>query len=146
MKKFQQNMSRELKRSSPDRLKLENQCISAIAFGSSDIEDNEESEDNTETHSDDPLRSPLWILVINIVAMEMLRSKLPPGKIKSPIKKKFKDLSSNCHFETKYLYYVLLTFCCTPRLWCLWSSAGDGRMSRTPTTKAMIALLRMGVM
>ena len=86
MKKFQQNMSRELKRSSPDRLKLENQCISAIAFGSSDIEDNEESEDNTETHSDDPLRSPLWILVINIVAMEMLRSKLPPGKIKSPIK------------------------------------------------------------
>ena len=41
MKKFQQNMSRELKRSSPDRLKLENQCISAIAFGSSDVEEGE---------------------------------------------------------------------------------------------------------
>jgi len=80
MKKFQQNMSRELKRSSPDRLKLENQCISAIAFGSSDTEEEEEEHDNsTKTDSDDPLRSPLWILVVNIVAMEMLRSKLPPG-------------------------------------------------------------------
>ena len=46
MKKFQQNMSRELKRSSPDRLKLENQCISAIAFGSSDTEEEEEEHDN----------------------------------------------------------------------------------------------------
>ena len=34
---------------------------------------------SNETVSDDPLRSPLWILVVNIVAMEMLRSKLPPG-------------------------------------------------------------------
>ena len=81
MKKFQQNMSRELKRSSPDRLKLENQCISAIAFGSADVENETSENDNsTETVSDDPLRSPLWILVVNIVAMEMLRSKLPPGK------------------------------------------------------------------
>jgi len=80
MKKFQQNMSRELKRSSPDRLKLENQCISAIAFGNSDPEEDEGDNDNsTKTESDDPLRSPLWILVVNIVAMEMLRSKLPPG-------------------------------------------------------------------
>jgi len=79
MKKFQQNMSRELKRSSPDRLKLENQCISAIAFGSSDVEEGEGDDNSNETVSDDPLRSPLWILVVNIVAMEMLRSKLPPG-------------------------------------------------------------------
>ena len=32
MKKFQQNVSRELKRSYPDRRKLECQCICSIAF------------------------------------------------------------------------------------------------------------------
>jgi len=96
MKKFQQNMSRELKRSNPDRVKLENQCISAIAFGGSEVRtpENDDEDDTTTTvttetnsslgpttnnNSDDPLRAPLWILVINIVAMEMLRSKLPPG-------------------------------------------------------------------
>ena len=36
MKKFQQNMNRELKRPFPDRHKLESQCISAISFGSTD--------------------------------------------------------------------------------------------------------------
>ena len=35
MKKFQQNMNRELKRPFPDRHKLESQCISAISFGAS---------------------------------------------------------------------------------------------------------------
>jgi hypothetical protein len=75
MKKFQQNLSRELKRSNPDRLKLESQCISAIAFGADDMDD----EDTDGLIRDDPLRCPLWIIVINIVAMEMLRSKLPPG-------------------------------------------------------------------
>ena len=39
---------------------------------------------SNETVSDDPLRSPLWILVVNIVAMEMLRSKLPPGMYINP--------------------------------------------------------------
>merc|ERR1712156_966894 len=58
MKKFQQNMSRELKRANPDRLKLENQCISAIAFGGMSEDDLEEADDSTV--STDPLRSPLW--------------------------------------------------------------------------------------
>jgi len=85
MKKFQQNMSRELKRSNPDRIKLENQCISAIAFGGFDMDETSSGSDgsssmpNESLNRDDPLRAPLWILVINIVAMEMLRSKLPPG-------------------------------------------------------------------
>ena len=88
MKKFQQNMSRELKRSNPDRIKLENQCISAIAFGGFDMDETSSGSDgsssmpNESLNRDDPLRAPLWILVINIVAMEMLRSKLPPGKLR----------------------------------------------------------------
>ena len=66
MKKFQQNMNRELKRQYPDRRKLEAQCISAVAFG---------GEAGT-----DLLDCPIWVLSINIVAMEMLRSKMPMGE------------------------------------------------------------------
>ena len=68
MKKFQQNMSRELKRPYPDRRKLEAQCVSVVAFGSGITADT------------DILDWPIWILCINIVAIEMLKSKLPPGK------------------------------------------------------------------
>jgi len=64
MKKFQQNVNRELKRQYPERRKLERQCISIISFGS-----------NTTT---DILDCPIWILCINVVAMEMLRTKIPP--------------------------------------------------------------------
>jgi hypothetical protein len=70
MKKFQQNMSRELKRAYPDRRKLESQCISVVAFGNS----------STVTPETDILDWPIWILCINIVAIEMLRSKLPQGE------------------------------------------------------------------
>jgi len=63
MKKFQANMNRELKRQYPDKRKLEAQCISLVSFGTSQV---------------DILDCPIWILVINVVAMEMLRSKLPP--------------------------------------------------------------------
>lgn len=65
MKKFQQNVSRELKRAYPDRRKLECQCICSIAFVKNEI---------------DVLDSPCWIMLINIVAMDMLKSKIPPGK------------------------------------------------------------------
>ena len=65
MKKFQQNVNREMKRTYPDRRKLESQCISAIAFVRNEPE---------------LLDSPIWIMLINIVALEMLRVKLPAGK------------------------------------------------------------------
>lgn len=64
MKKFQQNVSRELKRAYPDRKKLECQCISAVAFVKNES---------------DVLESPCWIMLINVVAMDMLKSKIPPG-------------------------------------------------------------------
>ena len=89
MKKFQQNVNRELKRQYPDRRKLESQCISLVSFG---------------TSSSDILDCPIWVralnlrywdilcnlptksnnnqkvLMVNVVAMEMLRTKIPPSK------------------------------------------------------------------
>lgn len=65
MKKFQSNVKRELQRAYPDRRRLESQCLSAIAFVKSET---------------DLLDCPIWVLIINVVAMDMLKSKLPPGK------------------------------------------------------------------
>lgn len=68
MKKFQANMSRELRRAYPDRRKLENQCICCIGL----VKD-----------AADLLDLPVWVMVINIVAMDMLKSKMPPSEFKS---------------------------------------------------------------
>ncbi|XP_052899215.1 uncharacterized protein LOC128305684 isoform X1 [Anopheles moucheti] len=64
MKKFQSNVNRELRRAYPDRRRLETQCLSAIAFVKSE---------------NDILDCPMWVLIINVVAMDMLKSKLPPA-------------------------------------------------------------------
>ena len=65
MKKFQNNINRELRQAYPDRRRLELQCLSAIAFVKQETE---------------ILDCPIWVLVINVVAMDMLKSKLPPSK------------------------------------------------------------------
>lgn len=65
MKKFQSNVNRELRRAYPDRRRLECQCLSAIAFVKNESE---------------LLECPIWVLIINVVAMDMLKSKLPPGE------------------------------------------------------------------
>lgn len=65
MKKFQSNVNRELRRAYPDRRRLETQCLSAVAFVKSES---------------DILECPIWVLIVNVVAMDMLKSKLPPGK------------------------------------------------------------------
>jgi len=62
MKKFQQNVNREMKRAYPDRRKLECQCISTIAFLKNEPE---------------LLDSPIWVMLINVVALEMLKAKMP---------------------------------------------------------------------
>ena len=66
MKKFQSNVNRELSRSYPDRRRLETQCMSVLAFVKAE---------------NDVLDCPIWVLIINVVAMDMLKSKLPPGII-----------------------------------------------------------------
>lgn len=65
MKKFQSNVNRELRRAYPDRRRLETQCLSLVAFVKAE---------------NDILDCPIWVLIVNVVAMDMLKSKLPPGK------------------------------------------------------------------
>lgn len=63
MNKFQTNLSRETRRAYPDRRRLETQCLSAIVFVRSE---------------NDVLQSPVWVLIVNVVGLDMLKSKLPP--------------------------------------------------------------------
>lgn len=65
VKKFQSNINRELKQAYPDRKRLELQCLSAISFV---------------RNESDVLNCPIWVLVINVVAMDMLKSKMPPSE------------------------------------------------------------------
>lgn len=63
MKKFESNLNRELGRAYPDRRRLETQCLSIISFVKTE---------------QDVLECPIWVLIVNVVAIDMLRSKLPP--------------------------------------------------------------------
>ena len=65
MKKFQSMIHRELRCAYPDRRKLESQCICCVAF----VKD-----------AQDILDIPTWVMIINIVALDMLKTKLPPSK------------------------------------------------------------------
>jgi hypothetical protein len=62
MKKFQSNVAKELRSSYPDRKKLESQCISIISFGND---------------SSDILSLPCFVMIINIVAIDMLKTRVP---------------------------------------------------------------------
>ena len=53
-----------MKRPFPDRKKLEVQCVSSIAFVKNEA---------------DLLDSPIWIMLLNVVALEMLKAKMPDG-------------------------------------------------------------------
>ncbi|RWS14380.1 uncharacterized protein B4U79_15969 [Dinothrombium tinctorium] len=64
MQKFQRNIAHELKDAYPDRRKLERQCITAISFAKNTC---------------DLLETPVWIMIINIVALEVLKSKMQPN-------------------------------------------------------------------
>lgn len=80
MKKFIQNIDRELRNAYPDRKKLENQCIILIAF----------ARDTT-----DILDLPCYVMIINIVAIDMLKSKIPSGSDrKAAIQSRFNPMTS----------------------------------------------------
>ncbi|XP_048515825.1 uncharacterized protein LOC105686673 isoform X2 [Athalia rosae] len=63
MNKYQINLSRETRRAYPDRRRLETQCLSAIVFVRTEA---------------DLLQCPVWVLIVNVVGLDMLKSKLPP--------------------------------------------------------------------
>ncbi|XP_035705897.1 uncharacterized protein LOC110847527 isoform X3 [Folsomia candida] len=67
MKKFTSNVSRELRRAYPDRRKLEMECVTAVAFVK---------------HESQLLDCPCWIMIVNLVAMDLLKARIPP--VKSP--------------------------------------------------------------
>ena len=62
IKKFQQNITKELRNTYPNRQKLEQQCIIVIGF----VRD-----------TDNILDLPVWVMLINILALDMLKSRLP---------------------------------------------------------------------
>ena len=62
MKRFTQNIERELRSAYPDRRKLENQCISLLLFAKSE-----------HGPGQDLLDLPLYVMIVNIVAIDMLR-------------------------------------------------------------------------
>lgn len=64
MKKFSTNVDKELRNSYPDRQKLEKQCITVVAF----VKDAPEI-----------IEIPCYIMIINIVAIDMLKSRVPSG-------------------------------------------------------------------
>ena len=61
MDKFVNNIQTELKNSYPDRKLLESQCISVVAF----VRD-----------CRNIMELPIWIMIVNIVALDLLKSKL----------------------------------------------------------------------
>ncbi|XP_015587621.1 uncharacterized protein LOC107264167 isoform X2 [Cephus cinctus] len=61
--KYETNLSRETRRAYPDRRRLETQCLSAIVFVRTEA---------------DLLQCPVWALIVNVVGLDMLKSKLPP--------------------------------------------------------------------
>ena len=61
MKKFQVHMKKEKKKEMPDWRELRREVLTTLSFGE---------------YRDDPLEQPLWMLIINIVAFDLLRSKI----------------------------------------------------------------------
>ncbi|XP_054164778.1 uncharacterized protein LOC128962429 [Oppia nitens] len=80
MSKFNNNVTRELRSAYPNRKKLENQCLLCIAFV---------------RNTPNILDLPVYVMIINIVALDLLKSKLTliPHTIRQNIHKSAKSLN-----------------------------------------------------
>lgn len=85
IKKFQQNITKELRNNYPNRQKLEAQCIIVIGF----VKD-----------SDNILEMPVWCMLINIVALDMLKSRLPAVLYRN---NEFTNFNSNGQVAPKFI-------------------------------------------
>jgi len=69
MKKFASNVSRELRRAYPDRRrKLEIECITAVSFV------------KQRARAPQCLSCPCWMMIINLVTMDMIKTRILPVK------------------------------------------------------------------
>lgn len=85
MRKFTSNLEKEISTGYPDRCKLETQCISVFSF----VKD-----------SSNILDLPCYILIVNIIALDILQSRLP-----LPIKRK--QLSKlNTYQYNRRFYFI----------------------------------------
>lgn len=82
IRSFQASITAELKTTYPQARKLESQCITAITFGK-------------ESGNIDLMESPSWIMIINIVALELLRSELPTVNLVNSINQSLVSLVKN---------------------------------------------------
>lgn len=82
MSRFRDNIIKEMSSNYPDMASLQFQCISVISFGSK---------------SADILESPSSILIINILALDMLRTRLCPKSesTSKPIKESLKNVAGS---------------------------------------------------
>ena len=82
MTRFRDNVIKEMSSNYPDMASLQFQCISVISFGS---------------NSTNILESPSSILIINILALDMLRTRLCPktGSTSKPIKESLKHVAGS---------------------------------------------------
>ena len=67
MAKFETAMAKEMHSAYPDRRRLEQQCIVVVAF--------------VRNHPTSILDTPIYVMFINIVALDLLKSKLNPGEL-----------------------------------------------------------------
>ncbi|XP_018019348.1 uncharacterized protein LOC108675829 isoform X1 [Hyalella azteca] len=69
IRKFEANIDKEMRKIYPNRSKLEAQCILPIAFSK---------------NAPQLLQCPSWVMIINVVALDMLKSKLPNARAPPP--------------------------------------------------------------
>ena len=89
---FKNNIAQELRETYPERRKLEAQCISCITF----VKDVNELLDNCS-----------WIMIINIVALEMIKLKFNPNtkQNKTPPFVSIFDVSNETMFQDSNIIY-----------------------------------------
>jgi len=69
IRKFEENIEREMDETYPNRAKLEAQCILPLAFAKT---------------TSQLLSCPSWVMIINIVGLELLKTKMAPIAVRVP--------------------------------------------------------------
>ena len=79
MKRFTANIAKEMSKTYPDRRKLEMQCFTNIVFGEKMTSETAGERGRGDPAEGDHLELGCWIMLINIVALHMLKSHFPSG-------------------------------------------------------------------